>query len=500
MRRVFETIEKYHMIRPGMKILAAVSGGADSVCMLLVLEAYRRQVPFELEAVHVEHGIRGEESRADAAFVERLCSERGICCQVVSCDAPEAAGRLHMSLEEAARTLRYEILRKICREHGCDVIATAHHAMDQAETVLWNLARGTGAAGLAGIRPVSGDLIRPMLEITREEIEAILRDCAVTYRTDRTNADMAYTRNRIRGVLLPWMEQNLNRQTARHICRAAEHVRGLQDFADRMADEAEKNCIRQGRSGAGSPGTDAMELLLAPFAGLDPYLQGEVLRRCIARCRDGKGLKDIGAVHIQMLRDLVCMPCGKQVHLPGIRVCRESGKLVFSKIGAREKAEDRPQAHFPLFDPGTGQLVPEFSISPWLVKAAVKARQDVETDEIFREKTYTKFLSYDTITCNVCFRTRRPGDFLVVNAQGGRKKLGDYFTDRKVPAAQRDSLWLLADGSRILWIPGYRIGEDVKVTADTRQILVLELEPEPEDSGFRETVAEGTAHADGRSV
>ena len=490
-----------------MKVLAAVSGGADSVCMLLVLKAYRQRVDFELEALHVEHGIRGEESRADAAFVQQLCREQEIRCQVVSCDARQAAVQLHMSLEEAARTLRYEILRSAARERECDVIATAHHAGDQAETVLWNLARGTGTAGLGGIRPCADGLIRPMLEVSREEIEAILQTFSVSFRTDATNTDQTYTRNRIRSVLLPWMEQNLNRQAGRHICQAAEHVRSLQDFASRMADEAQKECVVKGTGeDAGSRST---VLLLDPFERQDPYLQGEILRRCVGLCRGGIGQKDIGTVHIQMLRDLVRMPCGKQADLPGIRVFREDGKLVFcgkhlsgkdgkpgshmshasaeggkaetdtdrKKNGTRNSEVEPSEDTVMLIDKAEGRVVPELTVPPWHVRLTVKPREDVSRDEIFREKTYTKYLSYDTITCNVCFRRRRPGDYLVINVQGGRKKLNDYLTDQKVPRLQRDRLWLAADGNHVLWVPGYRISEDAKVTEDTRLVLILDISP-----------------------
>ena len=174
MQKAFQTIEKYHMIQPGDRVLAGVSGGADSVCLLFILLEYRKKVSFDIKAVHVEHGIRGEESRQDAVYVEALCQKQNVEYECVSVDIPAMAVTEKLSTEEAGRLARYQIFEEISKSWHADKIAVAHNQNDQAETILWNLARGSGLDGAAGIRPVRENIIRPLLNTSRKRIEAIV--------------------------------------------------------------------------------------------------------------------------------------------------------------------------------------------------------------------------------------------------------------------------------------------------------------------------------------
>ena len=174
MQRIIHTIKAYQMIQPGMRVLAAVSGGADSVCLLVTLAGYRSQMDFSLSVVHVEHGLRGEESLEDAQYVRKLCEALKVPFYLESVDAKRVAKERHLSVEEAARSLRYEAFYKVARKLQADRIAVAHNENDQAETVLWNLTRGSGLMGLGGIRPVRGNIIRPLLFLGRQGIEQIM--------------------------------------------------------------------------------------------------------------------------------------------------------------------------------------------------------------------------------------------------------------------------------------------------------------------------------------
>ena len=189
--------------------MAGVSGGADSVCLLYALKEYRKQVPFSLKVIHVEHGIRGEESLGDARWVDGLCREWEIPCRVVHCKVEKIAAEEKISLEEAGRKVRYEIFEKERKLWQGDRVAVAHNQGDQAETVLFRLARGSGLKGLGGIRPVQGRIIRPLLFLSREEIERILEERGIGWRTDRTNLETEYTRNRIRLEILPALESQV---------------------------------------------------------------------------------------------------------------------------------------------------------------------------------------------------------------------------------------------------------------------------------------------------
>ncbi|MCD7954799.1 MAG: tRNA lysidine(34) synthetase TilS [Lachnospiraceae bacterium] len=559
--RFYHVIEEYRMIEPGEKVIAGVSGGADSVCLLHLLCQLREKIPFSLVVVHVEHGLRGQESLDDAAFVENLCEKWQVPRRVVHVNVEALSFSEGMSCEEAGRAARYRIFEETAVECKARRIAVAHNQNDQAETVLWNLARGSGLKGLGGIRPVQGKLIRPLLFFCRDEIEEYLRAEGLSWRTDRTNLEPEFTRNRIRLSLLPQMEQELNRQSTRHIAEAAGRLQRVQEYLDQMTDAAAARCIwcdglEGGQYSSRQPGKDvparhsemgqypashsemekspvpkagesgdcfAVNVLLEPFRKKEPLIQEELLKRAVGMC--ASGMKDIGAVHLDMLKRLADMDCGKKMDLPGgIRAEREDQVLRISRRISRPQGEDaarrgisrpqgedaarrgisRPQGEdaarrgdaSPITDRfamgGTketpcgenidaeteadadGMILPVpgilqiggFSLTAELVENSPDLKR-----KILEENQCTKWFSCDTIKNSLRVRHRKPGDYLVVNAQGGTKKLNDYFADQKIPARMRDEIWLLADGSHILWVIGYRISEAAKVRVDTRYIL-----------------------------
>lgn len=221
MRQVQNFIREQKMIMPGDFVIAGVSGGADSVCLFFELLAYQKEIPFSMEVVHIEHGIRGQDSLADANYVENLCKEYGVPFHLVSCDIKKMAQESSLTVEEAGRKARYQAFEQAAKKSGrsnCK-IAVAHNLDDQAETILMNLARGSGLRGLGGIRPVRENIIRPLLNTRRSEIEAALRGRQITWRTDETNHQTEYTRNRIRLEILPLLAQGVNGQAASHIAR-----------------------------------------------------------------------------------------------------------------------------------------------------------------------------------------------------------------------------------------------------------------------------------------
>lgn len=471
-QKIFEIIQAYDMIRPGMRILAGVSGGADSVCLLYVLSRYREQVPFELMAVHVEHGIRGEESLADAEFTQELCRRQKVQCQVVQTPVQQIAGERGISVEEAGRQERYRIFEEVCSKWQGDRIAVAHNQNDQAETMLWNLVRGSGLKGLGGIRPVRGTVIRPLLFTSRTEIEQILTDAGISWRTDSTNLTEDYTRNRIRHTILPQMEQGLNTGAVQHIAEAAQKLQQVQAFLERMTEQAAGDALYQEN--------DSVVLLLEPYQKTDKLLQMELLKRAVTMLQKERGLKDIGSVHLEMLRELTLQDCGKECHLPGkIRAVREAGILRLQKRTKTEQTEQKESRKAGSLDPKLYCELPvngETQAAGWKIKTSLLANDPSMIQEILRENKYTKWLNYDIINSNVLLRTRQSGDYLIIDAAGGQKKVKDYFIDHKIPREKRDQILLLADGSHILWIVGYRISEAAKVTEETKRIFKIQME------------------------
>ena len=450
-QKIRNMMKRCRMVSPGQRILAAVSGGADSVCLLAVLHALAPELSFSLEAVHVEHGIRGEESLQDCAYVERLCGKLGVRLTVRHIHVPELARQSGRTEEEEARIQRYRIFEETAEQCGAQRVAVAHHLGDQAETVLWNLIRGSGLRGLRGILPVrplrdgqaaSPLVVRPLLETSREEIEQYLEACGLSYRTDRTNLDKTVTRNKIRHDIAAEAEAYLERVTA----RAAE------------------GCIHC--QADGQP-----VLLLARWQKEEPFIRRRLLRECIRRASGNGSLKDIGAVHVEALMGLACGGGEKSVRLPGgLTAVRSYGQIRFLS-GA--------EALSGAVLPAAGALYAQDARpgERW-VEVPFPGRQMVHYGGgiCIPKKRFTKWIAYATIaqkeSQKLCFRTRRPGDVLVVRQDGSRKKLSDYLIDEKIPSSLRDRVVLLAIGSEVLWVVGMRISEKARVTPGSAYVKV----------------------------
>lgn len=497
MQHIFDTIEKYHMIEEGMHIIAGVSGGADSVCLLLALCEYRRRVAFTLGAVHVEHGIRGGESLGDAAFVEELCRSLSVPLFVRHIDVPQLARKRGTSLEETAREERYRIFAEQAQKEAYRSragqaqeeayrdfagqahtepyrsfaerkqqtrpvrIAVAHNRGDQAETVLWNLVRGSGLDGLCGMHPVRGNIIRPLLFTDREEIEKILRDAGLSWRTDATNLETEYTRNKIRLSVVPLLEKELNPQAAAHIAGVSGQLRQVQEYVKGQVHKASERCL----AGNGCE----VQLLLAPFFEEEELIRAELIKAALERCCGSR--RDIGSIHIEAVRALCEKDCGRGLDLPyGVKAVRQDGIVKFSRTSQKEKGVLR-QAE-PITLPVCGRI----TAAGFRIRTEVLENCEEIMAQAVQEKKYTKWFSYDIIKSNVVLRTRQTGDYLTVGAECGRKKLKDYFIDCKIPREDRDAQLLLADGPHILWVVGARISEAAKVRPETEKVLKIQLE------------------------
>jgi tRNA(Ile)-lysidine synthase len=455
-KRILDYIQENQMIRPGDTVCAGFSGGADSVLLLLVLQELADELHFRLQAVHVNHGLRGEESDGDQAFAEAFCRERNIPLFVVSCPVAALAEQEHLGLEEAGRLARRKVFADCLQERGADRIALAHHQNDLAETLLFHLARGTSLRGLASIRPVSGPLIRPLLCVSRMEIEEELQKRRISWRTDSTNSCVEYTRNRIRHEVMPLLEKGINPRAVAHMAETAEDLAGADAFlraeaVRRLETEAE-------RSGSG--------WLLKEEIKKEPViLKKYMIMACLEDLAGSR--KNLTREHVAMIAGLMDRKAGKQAVLPGGITGRRTGRgVLLEKSEGPDRAEEKPEIRE---CPVTGSGV--FSVGKWQVSCAVSG----EIPEKIPQKKYTKWLDYDRIKTGLVLRTRKKGDYLVINAEGGKKKLKDYLIDCKIPAEKRDGILLLASGSEVLWVVGCRISENCKVSGDTRQVLRIEV-------------------------
>ena len=493
-------MEQYHMIENGDHVVAGVSGGADSVCLLRVLCELRECMGFSLSAVHVEHGIRGAESLSDAAFVRELCAALEVPLLSFSVDAPGRAGARHQSLEEAARDLRYESFYAACRQLGANRLAVAHHGDDCAETLLFHLSRGTGIRGLCGIVPVrkleqvEATLIRPLLCLTREEIEKLLQDFDQDYRTDSTNLDENLSRNRIRSQVLPQLRQ-INSAAVPHMVRTAGYMEEVCAYLDAAAWEAGAHLIQYVPE-AEHP--QEIRIRRSGFADLPGVLQRNLLQRLLGELAGSR--KDITALHVEQVQALFAAQVGKQSDLP-YQMRAEAGydEIYLKKKNTKNlRNPQRASNHAENTDytekisgnirkteqkgdgKESGRAIP---VQTLYISGMTQQFNGLEiTAELLPfdgnfqqipEKTYTKWFDYDKIENTVQIRTRRPGDRIQVQSGGGHKKLKDYLIDSKIPQNQRDSLVLLADGKEIIWVVGMRISEAYKITQETKRILSM---------------------------
>lgn len=502
--KVLAYMQQHSMIPENRNIVAGVSGGPDSVCLLLVLVRLREKYGLHLTAVHINHGLRAE-AGTDADFVRRLCREWNVPLIVREVDVGKLSEELGTGSEEAGRRVRYtaflEQLEKMdagTGGHGC--IAVAHNRDDQAETLLFHLLRGTGLDGMAGIRPVrrtqaGGKLrpedacgrsldvpriIRPLLHTAREEIETFLAAEHVEWRMDATNAEDRYTRNRIRNRILPYAEKYICSGAKEHLAKEAELLAQTADFIREKTLDALKRCAVEHGS------TGNIRLSVEKLRQEDAFLQKQCVRACLLHAGSGR---DLTAAHVEAAAALALpgTQSGRRLELPLCRVeaVREFDCLIFAPSGpdfttageTNQNAKTGPPGEEIMLTegrftvPGLGEIEVRF-----LQTDVCRRENSPETAIFFQnipEKKYTKWVDYDKIIESAVFRTRRQGDYLSINEALDQKSLKKYMIEERIPAKDRDRLMLLADGAHIIWVPGHRISAAYKVTAQTALIMEI---------------------------
>ena len=452
-------MKQNHMTRPGDGVLVGLSGGADSVGLLLVLWKLRETFQISLRALHVHHGLRGAEADRDAAFSRMLCERLEIPFYEFRIDAAKEALDRKCSIEEAGRQARYRLYeetalaweKEMCPDLTSENagekeaaaarvhIATAHHADDNAETVLFNLFRGSGLTGLSGIAPVRGRIIRPLLWAQRSEIQAWLLQQGQDWVEDSTNRESEYSRNWLRNELLPAVEERLNVQAVRHIDQAGRRIRQADAYLEEVAEEWLQKHAPDGKADAGA---------LAEQAEI---VQGYIVRRLFLKSK--MPLRDVTETHVQAVRELLHQGTGKSISLPhGFRAVNVYG---FLEVRSLSHPGERKEVLLP---GSQDENLLQMHIFP------------CENGDEFPKNQYTKWFDYDKIKGTLSVRTRRTGDYLILPS-GGSKTIARYMIDEKIPKEKREQILLLAEGSHVLWVVGFRISEYYKIEEHTENIL-----------------------------
>ena len=426
LKTVRQSITRYNMLTNGDRVVVGISGGADSVVLLSVLIALKEEWGLSVFAVHINHNLRNL-ARHDEEFVRLLCEENKVPLAVYQADVKGLAGDGRLGIEESGRKLRYQYLHLGLEKYKATKIAMGHHADDNTETVLLNLFRGAGLKGLCGIPPVNGRIIRPLLEVSRKDIEAYAYENNLRYVTDETNAESDYSRNYVRNKLVPVIKSHFGDGATASIARNAMEMRADEAFLSVTAKKA-YDVLADGSI------SSEISLPINKLLSHPPAIAARVIRHAIATLRGKLALNDIQHAHVQSILDIANGRTGREVNLPGFTARREYVNLVLL-VPDKTTAD----SYCVTLSPGIPVYVQSFIVTLNL-QSPTKNQPDC-----------TQAFNYDKLGNVLELRTRRPGDKIILEGVG-TKKLQDYFTDTKTPKGKRDKIPLLADGSNILWI------------------------------------------------
>jgi len=449
LEKISRTIQNHGLIAAGDLVLVAFSGGPDSTVLLHALAQLRPRLRFRLRAGHVNHGIRGAEAAADERAAAAFARKLRIPFHRHRVDVPAYAKSQGISLETAARQLRYQWLESAATRFGANRIATGHTSDDLAETVLLNLLRGAGPRGLAGIPPIRGRVIRPLLGLTRAEVESYCEANSLGYRRDESNADTAFARNRLRHEVIPLL-QEVQPSVVGNLSRTAEIMRAEDDFMSEQADNALRAVASQ------RPGE--VGILLSLFAALHPALRRRVLRAAVGKIKGDEA--DLPLERIDALMEVALSgETGSVIELPG-GLCGERtyGELVISPALAPKPSSDREW----VLPVPSKLVIRELGLQFETKRSRAKTPPPNPMEAL---------VDASKTALPLVVRTRRRGDRFRPAGMRGTVKLQDFFVNAKVPREQRDRVPLVLSGEDIVWVVGFRLSEKFRVSGKTKRSI-----------------------------
>ncbi len=454
--KVFQTILEYDLICPGDNIVVGVSGGPDSMALLYLLIEVRSRIDFNLVIAHVNHGVRGVEASGDEEFVRQQAKKLNLPYYSKNVDMIGYGRQKGITAEEAGRELRYGFFRNILLELGGGKIAVAHNANDQGETLLMRIFRGTGIDGLKGMEFISEDIIRPLLNVSRIDIEKYIDKHKIDTVLDKTNLMPIYTRNKIRLELIPYIEKNFNPNIIDTLWRlsqtSAQDSRFLESYSKDiyklLLKYRDENCI-------------ILDVEL--FNSQDECIKFRTIRMAI---EDIVGnLQGFGEIHISSIVKLLkSKDTGKEIHLPnGLIAQLDYSELKIFKRDLKVKQDFNYSLKLGV------NTFEELKYNLKLKSISIDEMKDIE------RRRYIRVFDLDKIKGNLYLRNRRNGDRFVPFGMTGTKKLKDYFIDEKISRDERGQIPLLVDDEHILWVVGYRTSDLYKIDKRTKRVLLAEF-------------------------
>ncbi len=443
--KVKNTIEKFNMLKKGDRVIIGVSGGADSVCLAHIMNCLKEEYSLEIVLVHINHQLRGAEADRDEAYVMSLGERFADKVRIFSYDVEKIAREKGLTLEEAGRELRYKAFYKVAGDKG--KIAVAHNINDNCETMLMRFFRGTGIKGLCGINPIRDNIIRPLIEISRAEIEGYCVENKLEYYTDYTNNIDIYTRNKIRLRLIPFIERELNPNIVNTLYRTSEIMAAEDRYLNDAAQKAYAECEV-------SPKRIDVEKLKT----YDPVIQRRIIR--LGFVDFSADLHDISYSNVENVLSLTEKESGRTIELPhGLRAVREQSTIYFCRSEERKPF---------CYEINIDEKIYCRELGAYILLTDKKCEKNAKL-------LYTIAFDYDKIILPLALRSRQTGDKIYIAGIGGNKSLKKLFIDSKIPMVERDGIPLLAMGSDVLWISNMKTSDRYKAKDTTINYLYMYL-------------------------
>ena len=453
-----ETIKEYKLLKKGERVLVAVSGGADSISLLQLLDSCKEKLEITLHVAHLNHMIRKGDSQLDVRYVQCLAQNLGIPITVESINVPVFAKERKMSLELAAREIRYAFLERVADKVGAQKIAVGHTADDNVETFLMRLLRGAGLKGLCGIPVKRGRIIRPLMKIWRREIEDYVGSLKLVPRRDYTNYESKYMRNRVRLKLIPQLKiYNLNIKEV--VLQTILLLTEDRQYLNAKVEEALDNIVLSHKE-------QELVLDIPNLRGLEYPIQGHLIRMAIEKIKGN--LSDLSYVHVHNILDSLDSTEKWEQHLPGgIFVSGYRGRLVVN----REKSREREKKFYNYSLPVPGEI----EIDELGKKLRATILDEFSLDQFDQADPNIAHVDYSVLSKNLVVRNKQSGDRFSPLGMRATKKLQDLFVDEKIPAELRDAIPIVESKGKIVWVGGIRVDDRARVKKSTKKVVKLEL-------------------------
>jgi tRNA(Ile)-lysidine synthase len=445
------------MIYEGDRVLVALSGGGDSVALLYCLLELSPKMGFSITCAHLHHGIRGEEADRDEAFCRQLCEKENITLFTAYRDIPSLAKERSLSTELCGRQERYAFFEQVCKEYGMTKVATAHHLGDNAETTLLHLVRGAGPEGLRGIDPCRDDLIRPLIRVSRKEIEEFLSSRKISYVSDSSNLYDCYTRNKIRNRVIPVLEE-INPSLGEGIFRMSELMRQENDYMEKVAQQAYREMADEN--------PDQVVISLAPFCKIHPAIRRRILQLAYQKVT-GQKLKSSLVFYTEAL-------AARSIPSKKLYLGEAVAKIEYEKLIITNKTGENITELYE-FEVQIGRENMQISHLGYRILAEIVSPEGLEglKEAKIQKKFKVCLFNYDIICDKVICRNRKTGDSYLPLGGIGRRLVKKMMIDEKIPSDIRGRLPVFTCGEDILWVYGLRMNDNYKITPDTKRILKI---------------------------